>query len=431
MGSPLLDSIQAAWPALGRGARGAWARERQAGEDLLLRRGLPRKSEESWRHSSLDTLVNQAYSRCEPVAPLPPALVDLIAETLELEDFPLVFVDGYLHLPGESRPLPPGFHVKDLRGEEILPPVFKQRPDAREPFESVNRSLSDGAWLLTVEPDARIETPVHVLNIHSASPSPRMSHATLYLRLSRGASLSLITSHLAPGAETPGFSTHALHVFQDVESRLALLHANAGGDAHSGVQYVGVHQKAASTLDLNAVRTGSRLSRLSLESLLDGEGAEARLRGLYVLGGAKHSDIHVHLRHGTPMAKSRQSFRGVLDGKSRAVFTGKITVDKGARGTDAGQSNRNLLLSEGAQIDARPELEIHNDDVKCAHGATTGQLREEELFYLTTRGIPRAQARELLAAGFVEELLGEFPEGRLRQHARAWLAKHRIAGSVP
>ncbi|MBN8215009.1 MAG: Fe-S cluster assembly protein SufD [Spirochaetes bacterium] len=424
MGSPLLDSIQAAWSLPGRDASGAWDRERRTGRDLVAARGLPQKSEEAWRHTSLADLAAQSFIPAPPQAPLPAALVDRLTEILDAGDFPLVFVDGFLHLPGGSRALPAGFHAKDLRGEAILPPVFQQAPDSREPFEAVNRSLCDSAWLLTVDEGVRLEAPIHVVNLHSPAAAARMSHGRLYLRLGRGASLRFLSSHLAPGAGAPSFATHAVRAFQDTESRLEFLHASAGNPGHSGVQTISVHQKAKSFLDFTAVCAGGLLSRLSLEHLLDGEGAEARLRGLYPLDGAKHNDIHVHLRHAAPDGKSRQTFRGVLDGKSRAVFTGKVTVDKGAHGTDAGQSNRTLLLSPDARVDARPQLEIYNDDVKCAHGATTGQLREEELFYLTSRGIPREQARALLAAGFVEDLLGAIPEGRLRLHARAWLAQH-------
>jgi Fe-S cluster assembly protein SufD len=139
--------------------------------------------------------------------------------------------------------------------------------------------------------------------------------------------------------------------------------------------------------------------------MLDAEGAECWVDGLYLVGSNQHADTHSLIDHRQPHCTSHQLYKGILDGKSRAVFNGKVFVHKGAQQTDARQTNRNLLLSNEARVDTKPQLEIFADDVKCAHGATVGQLEEEELFYLASRGLDPDIARNLLTYGFAEEVI--------------------------
>jgi len=153
------------------------------------------------------------------------------------------------------------------------------------------------------------------------------------------------------------------------------------------------------------VTLGARLSRHEIEVTLTSPGAACRVDGLYIVGDGQHTDTHSLIDHREPNCTSRQNYKGILDGKSRAVFNGRVYVHEGARGTDAQQSNKNLLLSTDARVDTKPQLEIYNDDVKCAHGATVGQLEEEELFYLLSRGLHPDLARNLLTYGFAEEIV--------------------------
>ena len=161
----------------------------------------------------------------------------------------------------------------------------------------------------------------------------------------------------------------------------------------------------AGSYDLTTVTLGARLSRHNIEVSLDSEGAECRVDGLYIVGTGQHTDTHSLIDHRKPHCTSRQNYKGILDGRSRAVFNGRVFVHPDARQTDAEQSNKNLLLSGDARVDTKPQLEIFNDDVKCSHGATVGQLEEEELFYLLSRGLHRDLARNLLTYGFAEEIV--------------------------
>ena len=164
---------------------------------------------------------------------------------------------------------------------------------------------------------------------------------------------------------------------------------------------------ASSRYDSTNINLGGAISRHDIDLKFTAEGGEAFVDGLYMLNGTQHSDTHSIIDHTVPDCISHQNYKGVLNDKSRAVFNGKVFVRENAHGTDAQQSNKNLLLSNEARVDTKPQLEIFNDDVKCSHGATVGQLEEEELFYLLTRGLPETLAKNLLTYGFAEEIINK------------------------
>ena len=162
-----------------------------------------------------------------------------------------------------------------------------------------------------------------------------------------------------------------------------------------------------SAYNATSINLGGAISRHDIEVKFTAEGSEAWVDGLYMINGTQHSDTHSIIDHTVPNCTSHQNYKGVLNDRSRAVFNGKVFVREDAHGTDAQQSNKNLLLSNEARVDTKPQLEIFNDDVKCAHGATVGQLEEEELFYLLTRGLPENLAKNLLTYGFAEEVISK------------------------
>jgi Fe-S cluster assembly protein SufD len=166
-----------------------------------------------------------------------------------------------------------------------------------------------------------------------------------------------------------------------------------------------VHQDRDSRFASHSISFGGQLARNDINIVLDAEGAGCTLNGLFMVGGRQHVDFHTRVDHAKPNGSSEEVYKGILDGRARGVFNGRVKVHPGAQKTDAQQSNKNLLLSRDAEIDTKPELEIYADDVKCAHGATVGQLDEHALFYLRSRGIGESQARGLLTYGFAREIL--------------------------
>ncbi len=208
-------------------------------------------------------------------------------------------------------------------------------------------------------------------------------------------------------SQTKSLTNTAIQIF--VEDNANLTHYRVQKESaeafHYGVTEVTVNR--GGSYNATSINLGGALSRHDIEVKFTAEGGEAWVDGLYMLNGTQHHDTHSVIDHTVPNCTSHQNYRGVLNDKSRAVFNGKVFVRENAHGTDAEQSNKNLLLSNDARVDTKPQLEIFNDDVKCSHGATVGQLEDEELFYLLARGIPEGLARNLLTYGFAEEVINK------------------------
>lgn len=209
------------------------------------------------------------------------------------------------------------------------------------------------------------------------------------------------------GSQGAGFTNSAVQIF--IEDNASLTHYRVQKEAAEAFNY-GVTEVAigrGGSYNATNINIGGALTRHDIEVKFTAEGGEAWVDGLYMLNGSQHHDTHSIIDHTVPNCTSHQTYKGVLNDKSRAVFNGKVFVRENAHGTDAQQSNKNLLLSNEARVDTKPQLEIFNDDVKCSHGATVGQLEAEELFYLLTRGLPESLARNLLTYGFAEEVINK------------------------
>jgi Fe-S cluster assembly protein SufD len=206
-----------------------------------------------------------------------------------------------------------------------------------------------------------------------------------------------------------------------------LQHESAGA-FHVGRTRVGQHRD--SRFSSCSIAFGGRLARNDVHVMLSGDGAECALNGLSVIGGQQHTDTHTVVDHVAPRATSRQLYKGVLDGRARGVFNGRIVVRPGAQKTDAHQTNKNLLLADGVEVDSKPQLEIFADDVKCSHGAADGQLAGEAIFYLQSRGFGEARARALLTYGFASEVLGHIREATVRARLEAALTARLRGGRV-
>lgn len=178
-----------------------------------------------------------------------------------------------------------------------------------------------------------------------------------------------------------------------------------------------------SNYESHAVSVGANIYRHDLNVILNGEGGNAELDGLYLTSGEQLSDTHSMIDHAAPHCHSHENYKGILDGRSRGVFNGKIMVRKGAQQTNSYQENRNIILSNDAKVDTKPQLEIFADDVKCSHGATVGQLNKESLFYLRSRGIGEEQAKLILLYAFADDILRGIKIEKIRNSLEALLSK--------
>jgi Fe-S cluster assembly protein SufD len=219
-----------------------------------------------------------------------------------------------------------------------------------------------------------------------------------------GSKATIVESYDSPGK---CFTNSGIQVFVGDNANITHYRVQRDGIDAYNVGTTEVSLGRGSRYDSTNINLGSALSRHDIDVKFTAEGGEAYVDGLYMLNGSQHHDTHSIIDHQVPNCTSHQTYKGVLNDTSRGVFNGKVFVRENAHGTDAQQSNKNLLLSDNARVDTKPQLEIFNDDVKCAHGATVGQLEEEELFYLLTRGLPMTLAKNLLTYGFAEEVINK------------------------
>lgn len=269
----------------------------------------------------------------------------------------------------------------------------------RNGFTALNLAMAEIS-VIKIARDTVVDEPI-VLNFAAAEGTAIFPHVVVIAE--SGSKATIVESY---ASEAKGFTNAAVQIL--VEDNATLVHYRVQKDGAEAFNY-GVTEVTLGkgSYDSTNINLGGAISRHDIELKFTAEGGEAWVDGLYMLGGEQHHDTHSMIDHMVPNCLSHQNYKGVMNDASRAVFNGKVFVRENASGTDAQQSNKNLLLSNEARVDTKPQLEIFNDDVKCSHGATVGQLEEEELFYLLTRGLPEPLARNLLTYGFAEEVINK------------------------
>jgi len=306
--------------------------------------------------------------------------------------------------------LPSGVEVFDLA--QPNPPAWVMKHIAR-PTQNVMRAaslaLSAGGVAFRVPKGAQI---ADVLKVDFTGAG----HVRGLLVLEEGASLVL-----AEGVGVTDFRNVGFEIVLGEGAALEHLRISPKAGEAVLVEEASVHLAAGARYRAHFAGFGSKLSRMELEIALEGEGAQAHLSGVSVLDGKRHSDVTTHVIHRVGNTNSTQLFKHVASGQARAVYQGKVTVAKGADGSDSSQTAKALLLGDGAEADLKPELEIFADDVKCAHGAAVGDLDAESLFYLRARGIPESQARGLLLQAFLEDAVAQIGHTDQRELVRTEL----------
>ena len=286
---------------------------------------------------------------------------------------------------------------------EYLGTQAAYRDDA---FTALNTALIGEAACIYLPQGVAVESPIQILYLASPSPPNSASHPRTLLVVAQGALATVVESYAS--LDESVYLTNAVTEVVVAEcARLDHYRLQEESDNAFHIGATSVVQESASFYSSAAISLGARLSRHNLELSLGGQRSECIVNGLYVVAEGQHCDNHTSIDHREPNCVSHQLYKGILDGNGRAVFNGKILVREGAIHTDARQLNKNLLLSNGATVNTKPQLEILADDVKCAHGATVGQLEDEELFYLASRGLDPERARALLTYGFAEDVISK------------------------
>ncbi|MGV6850565.1 MAG: Fe-S cluster assembly protein SufD [bacterium] len=364
--------------------------------------GFPGKTVEDWKYTPL-TAVNDWEFVPAQSSRIPDKDVGLIDAQIKL-----VFVDGLFNADLSSLDeIPEGVSLTDIsiasseQRFEVL--AGTENADQAHSLCSLNTALSRHGAILKIGEDVQLNKPIEIIYWFSGEQTD-MSHIRNLIVLEKNAQAILVESYEG-GGESLQFSNVVTQIKLADHARLKQLRVQTTGVKMHLVTRTVVSQSASSHYSYHGLDTGGLLVRHDIDVNLDGVESEANLFAVYMLNHNQHVDNHSVINHKACNTHSREVFKGVLGGKSRAVFNGKVVVHKGADGSEAHQSNANILMSKFAEVDTKPELEIYADEVVCSHGATVGQLDDAALFYLQTRGIKKEEARRMLTVAFCREVL--------------------------
>jgi Fe-S cluster assembly protein SufD len=426
------DNYRAAFRALqakGPGQNPAsWlARLRESAMDRFEALGFPTVANEEWKYTNVAQIARLGFFPAADDSALAISESELVEFTYpEAATSQLVLVNGVVSSDLSSLDaLPAGVVVidfaealADARFSQIVREYLGRIVDQGENgFTALNAAFIANGALVVIPKGVSVSAPLHLLALAKpAADAARLAGAgpaffpRVLVIAEENSSATIIESYRGLIDETGAGSYFTNAVVEIVVKDGARLeHYRVQDESDGSFHVTTTHALLGrnSSFDSTNITLGAGLSRHNLSVVMDQEGAECWVDGLYIVGEGQHTDTHSVIDHKQPHCTSHQLYKGILDGKSRAVFNGKVFVRHGALGTDANQTNKNLLLSNEAQVDTKPQLEIFADDVKCAHGAAIGQLDEDELFYLASRGIHSDLARNLLTYGFAEEVINK------------------------
>ena len=425
-------------------AAGKWAKRgpgfvREARSQAMLaftKAGFPSTREEAWKHTSVREIARTHF---RPVTTPARSLAEAEVAPYRIPGaVEVVFVDGH-HVSGLSLApdLPDGVIVQPLSAAMAKPSEELELHLARhagdDPFVALNTAFFQDGALVAVAPGVALAHPVHILHLSTEPHAPTASHVRNLLLFGAGCEALVVESYVGLPSGDASLTTAVTELVagpgaqvRHVKLQRENLHA-----FHLG--RLAIRQDRDAVVQDLLFSVGAALSRNEVEGILGGQGAEVRLGGLFLGTGRQHVDCTTRIEHAVPHTTSRELYKGVLDGAAHGVFLGNVKVQARAAKTFAEQTNRNLLLSTQAAVDTTPQLEIHNDDVKCSHGSTIGQLSKDALFFLRSRGIGEEQSRLLLTQAFAHEVIESAPtplrlllEGLLTQ----WFACRKVQGAM-
>jgi Fe-S cluster assembly protein SufD len=404
---------------LGRSRLASW--ERFAGSEL------PREAEEIWRYSRIEELDLSRYAPCPPGGD-----VDVAVDELPDELRALVGTAGpratviVSHNGGEGRILNPQDSLQvvafgDTPPGEGAPPAPALHGPVPDIWTAMNGAFAQVPWRVTVAPGTVVEGPlvlVHWLDKEGCAVFPR-------LEVEVGDNASVRVVEIIASTDVEVLSVPMAHLYLRPGARLGFGHVQLLGERawQLGNQVSRVGRDA--TLRSMTVALGGQYARERTDSVLEGSGGDSELLAAFFGAGDQMHDLRTVQHHAAPHTRSDLLFKGAVANRSHSVYSGLIRVEKGAKGTNAFQTNRNLVLSEGAQADSVPTLEIEDNDVRCSHASAVGPIDESQLFYLESRGVPTHAAERLIALGFMEDVLERFPVGDMV----GWL-RRAVAGKL-
>ena len=379
-------------------ARGdALAALRRAGREAFAASGLPETTREEWRYTSLTALATHDFALANSAAPR-----------------------------AQAR----GVEIHSLREAPGAAPALGDSIDLKlHPLAALATALLDDGVVIRVPAGMTIAAPIELAFVSASGERPALSAPRVRIEAGRGSRVAIVQEHSSLAASGAHFTNAISEIVVGANAQVELTLVQRENDDTFHASNTAVRLAKGARFTSRVVTLGGRLTRNDLSVVLAEEGAECVLDGLYLGTGERVVDNHSLVDHAVPHGTSQQLYKGVLGGTSRGVFRGRVIVRPGAQKTNASQSNQNLLLADGAEIDSKPQLEIYADDVKCNHGSAIGRLDENALFYLRSRGLGEREARGLLTQGFAAQVLNALPSEALRDALAADFAQ-RVSGEV-
>jgi Fe-S cluster assembly protein SufD len=412
---------------------------REEGFARFAEAGFPTKHDEDWRFTNVAAIAQTAFQPAPPAQVKPGGL-----DAFGLSGFAckLVFVNGGFVRELSSVASQKGVTVRSL-AEEIRTNAAALRAHLgghlnfqRDAFAALNSAfIEDGAYVHIARGNVA-EQPIYLLFVSAPGAEPMMEHPRNLIVVEENSQATIVEDYVSLPNAAASFSNTATELVAGENAVVSHYMVVRQADDSFNVSTLRIQQARSSNVATHSLLLSGALVRNNVHPVLAGEGAECLINGLFMANGRQHMDNYMLVEHASPHCNSRQFYNGVLNGQGHGVFHGRIIVHKDAQKTDAKQTNRNLLLSDDAQIDTKPQLEIYADDVKCTHGATIGQVEENALFYLRSRGLDEAAAKHLLLLAFANECLDRMNSDQVREHLERlvteWLPETaKYAGEKP
>jgi len=387
--------------------------KRQISADLLTSAQWPSRKVEDWKYTSVKALERADLSVVASAA-------NEVSQIAGLNSLDVTFIDGRLTAESSNIELPQGLSISsfeqasDEQRAWALKTYAEIKP-SRHIFGLVNDVLAQEGVIIDVTADVKIERPLRLLQVINGGAE---AYTRVLVRLAAGAKLTVVEQFVGNQLSfNNAFSEY------DIADNAELEHYRFALQTGEAMNVGGSHFKLGHKSQLNStlVGFGSNLARLDVDVIHGGEFAHAKMNAVYLLDGIEQFDLHSTIEHAQPNGTTEENVRGIVAEKSKAVFNGRIHIHRDAQKTLAELNNRNLLMSNKAEINTKPELEIYADDVRCAHGATIAEIDKKALYYLMSRGVSRGQAQVMLNFGFINELVDQMPNQLLAEWLRPQL----------
>ena len=402
---------------------------RQSAFERFTLHGFPTRREEEWKYTDVSMISRRTSLAPDNIPPEPSSDARLLAWTLANENMHvMVFVNGHYD-PTLSKidDLPHGVRLESLEdilnSADELPEAFFKQQLEHTVFSALNNAFTTGGTVLLLPPDTVLDKPIYLLFIasgHGVAIYPRN------IIIAGENSRAKVIEHYMGTLDAHNFTNAITQISLGAGAEIEHCKLLQEGPAATHIAGIHAEQSADSHFISHSFALGGHLGRNDITSKLLGKGCHCLLNGLYMLDERQHMDHHTSIDHLSPEGISQEYYRGVIDGSAHGVFNGKVMVHAGAIKTNAHQANHNLLLSRQAEVDTKPQLEIFADDVKCTHAATVGQLDDDSLFYLRSRGIDADLARSVLIYGFADDIINRVGVPYLRSRI-----EHLVLNRLP